>query len=409
MKKIIFMSLMALSSLTIVAQNQQTIAAWNFDKWLPNKVLPAGQFLDAVIYPDSGKQVLTAKLGTEQMFDPAFSDPLVTPINRKWSAPSAGGYVRCGTDWVKLDGTERFFQMSFSTTGLFNVSINSSHATSGAGTSYQNSFTVQYRIGDGAWTNFNPIKIFDVTQISETGITYGQVTDLKLPAEANGKVGVDVRWLFAAPTFVTSDPDPNVLTNWQTAWNTGTQVRIDNISVKGYQVATSPTIFNSYSDIDFGEVVLGQTKTITIPILASKVSGTLAAATTAPFSLSKTSLSGTFNEFNTTLDVTFTPTMEGIFQKTFTLTGTGVSKTVQLKGVSVIAGLNQPKTELDYVTGYKGIVTINAPESKLVTISDLTGRTVIKRQVERGITTIALSQGQLYIVSIGNSYKKIVF
>lgn len=411
MKKMILLSFIALSSLTLVAQNQQTIAAWNFDRWLGGGAtgVPADQFLDAVILPDSGLQKLTARLGTEQMFDPAYSDPLVTPITRRWSSPSKAGYVRCGSGWLTLDGTERYFQMSFSTTGMFNISINSSHATSGTSSNYQHSYTVQYRVGDGAWTNFTPQKIFDVTQVSETGINYGQVTDLKLPAEAAGKVGVDVRWLFGAPTFVTSDPDPNVLTNWQTSWNTGTQIRLDNISVKGYKTATVPTIYNSYGDIEFGEIPVGQTKSDTIQILASKVSGNLIPATSAPFSLNKSSISGTFNEFNTTLIVTFTPTVEGVFEKDLTLNGTGVSKVVKLRGVAGLTGVKQPKAELDYVSGYKGIVTINAPESKLVLISDLTGRTVVKKQVERGITTIALKQGQLYIVNIGNSYKKIVF
>ncbi len=406
MKKLIFMSIILLSSMTLIAQNQQTIAAWNFDTWLGGATgVPVGQSLFAVILPDYGVQKLTAKLGTEQMFYPTYN-PDTNPVTRKWSAPSKGGYVRCGTGWNTLDGSERYFQTSFSTTGLFNVSINSSHATSGTSSSYQHSFTVQYRIGDGAWVNFTPKKSFDVIEVSETGITYGQVTDLRLPAEANGKVGVDVRWLFGAPSFASSEPD---LTNWQTAWSTGTQIRLDNVSVKGYQVATGPTIFNSYGDIDFGEIQLGASKSLTIPILASKVSGTLTPATSAPFSLDKTSISGTFNEFNTNLVVTFNPTSEGIFEKNFTLTGTGVSKTVKLKGICVLAGINQPKTQLNYVTASNGIITINSPENQLVTISDLTGRIVVKRQIEKGITTISLKQGQLYIVNIGNSFKKIVF
>ena len=407
MKKMIFMSIILLSSLTVMAQDQQTIALWNFDNWPgggTTGTTNAGLNLFTYLLPNAGTQIATAKLGTEQMFDPT-----IVTVTRKWSSPSAAGYVRCNTGWLTLDGTERYFQMSFSTTGLFNVTINSSHATSGSTSSYQHSYTVQYRIGDGPWTNFTPVKIFDVTQMSETAINFGQITDLKLPFEANGKVGVDVRWLFGAPTFVTDNPDPAVLTGWQTAWNTGTQVRLDNISVKGFQVASSATIFNSYGDIDFGEIQMGATKTITIPILASKVTGTLTAATFAPFSLNKTSISGVFNEFNTTLDVTFTPTAEGVFEKDFTLSGTGVTKTVRLRGVAGSTGINQPKPELNYVTGSKGIVTINAPESQLVTISDLAGRRVLTRQVEKGITTIPLKQGQLYIVNIGNSYKKIVF
>jgi hypothetical protein len=409
MKKLIFMSIILLSSIALKAQDQKTIASWSFDKWLGGGAagVPAGQSLYDVILPDSGTQTGTAKLGTEQMFDPIYN-PVTNPVVRKWSAPSKEGYTRCNTGWLTLDGTERFFQISFSTTGLFDITINSSHATSGTTSPYQHSFTVQYRIGDGPWTNFTPQKKFDVTQVSETGINFGQVTDLKLPAEAAGKVGVDVRWLFGPPIFVTTNTDPNALTNWQTAWNTGSQLRLDNISVKGYQVATAATIFNSYGDIDFGEITKGQSKSDTIHILASKVSGNLTATTSAPFSLNKTSIAGTFNEFNTDLIVTFAPTAEGVFEKDFTLSGTGVTKTVKLKGVAIITGLNSIKNELEYVTGYRGILKINSPETQFVSVYDIMGRVVDKRQVEKGITTIPLEQGKLYIVIIGNNSKKIV-
>jgi len=409
LKTFLSLALIAGGLNSAIAQDQVTIAIWNFDGWLGGSTgVPAGQSLFDVILPNDGTQKTTAKLGTEQMFDPAFN-PITAPVTRKWSAPSKSGYVRCGTGWLLTDGTERYFQMSFSTTDLFNLTVNASHATSGTSSSYQHSFTVQYRIGEGPWTNLVPKKIFDVIEVSESAIIFEQVQDLALPAEAAGKVGVDVRWLFAPPTFVTSNPDPSVLTGWQTAWNTGTQIRLDNISVKGFQVATGPTIFNSYGDIDFGEVLIGQSKTITIKILASKVSGALAVSTLSPFTLNKSTITGTFNEFNTTLDVTFNSATEGVFEKNLVLTGTGVSKTVKLKGAAVLTSINQQETPLDNVIGSNGILTINAAKSQLVTVTDLSGRTVVRQQVERGITTIALKQGQVYIVSIGNSHKKIVF
>ncbi|HET9569810.1 MAG TPA: hypothetical protein VFP20_00150 [Bacteroidales bacterium] len=391
-----------------IAQDQVTLALWNFNGWLGGSTgVPAGQSMYDVIYPDDGTQKTTAKLGTDQMFDPAYN-PTTAPVVRKWSAPSKPGYVRCTTGWLTTDGTERFYQMSFSTTGLFNLTLNSSHATSGTSSSYQHSFTVQYRIGDGPWTNLAPKKTFDVTEVSETTITFEQVKELPLPADAAGKVGVDVRYLFGAPTFVTDNPDPAVLTGWQTAWNTGTQIRLDNLSVKGYQVATTPTIFNSYGDIDFGQVLIGQSKTITVKILASKVSGSLTPTTSAPFSLNKTTIAGTFNEFNTTLDITFNSATEGVFEKDFVLSGTGVTKTVKLRAAAVLTSIDQQRTTLDNVIGSNGVVTIHAAETQLVTITDLSGRTVVKQQVQRGITNIPLKQGQLYIVNIGNNHKKIV-
>ncbi|MEA4935593.1 MAG: hypothetical protein VB102_03010 [Paludibacter sp.] len=405
MRKLLFIFVTGLFTLQVSAQDQQTIAAWTFDKWLGGGAtgVPEGQFVDAFILPDDGLQKETAKFGTEQMFDPE-----VLTVSRKWSTPSKAGYVRCNSGWNNLEGLDRYFQASFSTTGLFNISITSSHATSGTSSSYQFSFTLQYRIGDGPWTNITPKKIFDVTHVSETEINTEQVKDIKLPAEANGKVNIDVRWLFGPPTFVLDDPDPNALTNWQTAWNTGTQIRVDNIFIKGYKVATGPTIFNSYSDIDFGEVPIGGSKTETIQILASKVTGTLSAATSAPFSLSKTSISGVFNEFNTTVDVTFSPTEEGVFEKDFTLTGTGVSKTVKLKGMSGATGIKSPKNDLNYVSVQNGFIKIDSPESQRIIISDVTGKIYVKENIEKGVSTFRLEKGQLYIVSIGGKYKKII-
>ena len=405
MKKLLFILAMAVVALQLTAQDQQTIAAWTFDGWLGGGAtgVPADQFLDAYILPDDGLQKTTAKLGTEQMFDPE-----VLTVSRRWSTPSKAGYVRCNSGWNNLEGLERYFQVNFSTTGLFNVSITSSHATSGTSSSYQFSFTLQYRIGDGPWTDVTPKKIFDVTHVSESEINTEQVKDVKLPAEANGKVGVDVRWLYGPPTFVTEDPDPDALTNWQTAWSSGTQVRLDNVFIEGFQVAAGPTIFNSYGDIDFGEVAMGESKTETIQILASKVTGTLTPATSAPFTLNKTSITGVFNEFNTTLDVTFSPTEEGVFEKDFTLTGTGVSKTVKLRGISGVTGIRNPKSLLDYVSVQNGIIRIDAPETQSVTIADVTGRVLVKQNIDKGISTFNLEKGQMYIVSIGNSFKKVI-
>lgn len=405
MKKLFIFAVTVLLTFQVFSQNQQTIAAWTFDKWLGGGAagLPEGQFVDAYILPDDGLQKETAKLGTEQMFDPE-----VLTVTRKWSTPSKAGYVRCNSGWNNLEGLERYFMITFSTTGMFNVSITSSHATSGTSSNYQFSFTLQYRIGDGPWTDVSPKKVADITHVSETEINTEQFKDIKLPAEANGKVKVDVRWLYGPPTFVTSDPDPTALTNWQTAWNTGTQVRLDNIFVKGYQVATSPTIFNSYGDIDFGEVTLGTSKTTTVQILASKVTGTLTASTSAPFTLSKSSITGVFNEFNTTLDITFAPTEEGVFEKNFVLSGTGVSKTVVLKGMSVIAGIHTPASVLDYVTVTNGKIRIDAPKTQTISISDVTGRLLVNQQVDKGVTTFDLPKGQLYIVKIGAGFRKVI-
>ncbi len=182
MKKTILLSIVSLCVFLLSAQDQEIIAAWTFDGWTGNKEIPEGQFLDTYILPDDGLQKATAKLGVEQMFDPD-----ILEVSRKWSAPSAAGYIRCSNDWLNLDGEERYLQASFSTTGLFNVSITSSHATSGTSSEYQYAFIVQYRIGEGEWTDFDPVYIFDVTEVSETGINYEQVSNLILPAEATIK------------------------------------------------------------------------------------------------------------------------------------------------------------------------------------------------------------------------------
>ncbi|MPN18917.1 hypothetical protein SDC9_166282 [bioreactor metagenome] len=76
--------------------------------------------------------------------------------------------------------------------------------------------------------------------------------------------------------------------------------------------------------------------------------------------------------------------------------------------MSGATGIKSPKNDLNYVSVQNGFIKIDSPESQRIIISDVTGKIYVKENIEKGVSTFRLEKGQLYIVSIGGKYKKII-
>ncbi|HET9569812.1 MAG TPA: fibronectin type III domain-containing protein [Bacteroidales bacterium] len=190
-----------------------SLAEWTFDNWYGGGILPYGQTIDKPILADRGSLNQTAKIGTEQMFTSA-------TVERVWSVPTTGGYVRCSKNWV-AGPTEAYFMISgLHTLGVSSINLTSSHATSSSSQTY--ALKVQYRLGLSLpWKDlYGP---FSVTDVTESGISRRQVNNVKLPAECNNVSYIDIRWL--CTTFPSSS---------------STQFRLDNIYLTASMLNPEP-------------------------------------------------------------------------------------------------------------------------------------------------------------------------
>lgn len=214
MKKIQIFVLVFLLSTVINAQDsiRVSLAEWTFDTWYGGGILPPGQAANKPIPADRGIVASTALVGTEQMFQGG-------TVSRVWNVATTGGYVRCSSGW---SGTaERFYMMSgVNTLQASALTLTSSHATSSSSQVY--SLKVQYRLSPtGPWKDlYGP---FQVTDVTESGISRKQVNEVRLPAECNHANYLDIRWLCTA--FPSSS---------------STQFRLDNIFLKANIVNPDP-------------------------------------------------------------------------------------------------------------------------------------------------------------------------
>ena len=190
-----------------------SLAEWTFDSWYGGGVIPPGLTETTPIPADRGISSGTALLGTEQMFYGG-------NITRRWSVPTTGGYVRCASGWTSSGGEKYYLASGINTTGASSIHLTSSHATSSSSQVY--SLQVQYRVGSsGVWKDlFGP---FEVTDVTESGISRRQVNNVRLPAECNNVPYLDIRWL------CTQFPS-----------SASTQFRLDNIYLTAFVVNPDP-------------------------------------------------------------------------------------------------------------------------------------------------------------------------
>lgn len=212
--KIIVSLFLFLSSYHLYAQDsiRVSLAEWTFDSWYGGGVLPSGQAANKPVPADRGVCAATALIGTEQMFQTG-------TVSRVWNVATTGGYVRCSTGWS--GSSERFYMISgLNTLNSTSMTLTSSHATSSSSQVY--SLKVQYRISaNGTWKDlFGP---FQVTDVTESGISRKQVNEVRLPLECENASYIDIRWL--CTTFPSSS---------------STQFRLDNVFLKANIVNPDP-------------------------------------------------------------------------------------------------------------------------------------------------------------------------
>ncbi len=366
-------------SVAVAQSSQATLALYDL-RWVTgssslaveNKLVPFG--------PDSGA------VGVKE------SVLFMTEGLRQLSCPSAGGYIRA-TGWDLASSDLYWIMTNLNTSDYFSLSLSSQQNYSTGGPT---DFKIQYRIGseDNPWTDVpNGTKNIATTE----SWTAGTIANLPLPAECAGKPSVAIRWLYLPLLAITPAA-------------TGGQGRIDNIKVKGYQNTTSPILYDTYSNIDFGVLGVDSTKIITINLLGKNLTGSLTAATIAPFVVQSQSITQSFGQINKTFTLSFHPTAEGVFSQSFTISGGGItSKTITLTGktrnLTAVENLN---SEMNYVYSLDGMLKIDLPQSSKVVIFDTVGHKVSEKQLQSGLNSILLPRNQVYLIKIENKVKKIV-
>ncbi len=97
------------------------------------------------------------------------------------------------TEWQ--DGAnEKKWKVEFATTGYTNLSL-SSKLSSGGQNPGPRDFKVQYKVGDGSWTDLEESN-FQVANDWETGV----LTDLTLPLSCGNEPLVKIRWIMTSDT-----------------------------------------------------------------------------------------------------------------------------------------------------------------------------------------------------------------
>ncbi|MBN8697821.1 MAG: T9SS type A sorting domain-containing protein [Bacteroidetes bacterium] len=149
-----------------VANSQTVVSEWNF----PNN--PDNNLADAGIAANNGIASLTTVGGTSAVV---------------YNAGGATTQAAEATGWDSGLGT-KYWQISFSTTGYSNMTITSKQRSAGAG---PRDFSVEYKIGAGAWTSFGTTTAGDAIWNTFTAI---------LPSACDNQANVLVRWIMTSNT-----------------------------------------------------------------------------------------------------------------------------------------------------------------------------------------------------------------
>ncbi len=97
------------------------------------------------------------------------------------------------TEWQE-GANEKKWKVEFATTGYTNLSL-SSKLSSGGQNPGPRDFKVQYKVGDGSWTDLEESN-FQVANDWETGV----LTDLTLPLSCGNEPLVKIRWIMTSDT-----------------------------------------------------------------------------------------------------------------------------------------------------------------------------------------------------------------
>lgn len=378
-----------------MAQTPETLAGWDFAKaddqsssfdynaeeidGVITKVPIKAEFAstnntEASLFTEGGKNHTTIKGQTGFIFTTNFHWP--------------------DTEVTTPDG-QYYIINNVNTMGYFGVRISFEMWGSGSGA---RDFCVEYQVG----TEEDPWIKLDNSDFQNTEERQSRV--FALPKSCDGQANVNIRIKKTSTEGISK------------AVSSGGQVRLDNLFVTGFAEPTTPTIFSTLDNIEFCDVIVGTPMTQTITITGKKLnimSSNLSLSTQEPFSIDKTSITGTFGIASSDIVITFTPTEEGEFNEVLTISGGDApDKTITLRGVTINSGGEGAVSETTLISGVKiygsnGNLTIEAEESNTITIFNLTGSILKESKINAGIQNISLPAGQFYLVKIGNKTMKV--
>lgn len=100
--------------------------------------------------------------------------------------------------WDGADETEKYWLVTFSTTGLDNLKLTSKQKGSNTG---PKDFKIQYKVGDGTWTDIPDATI----TVANDEYVIGKIENLDLPAALNNQASVNLRWLCTSTARISGD------------------------------------------------------------------------------------------------------------------------------------------------------------------------------------------------------------
>ena len=238
--------------------------------------------------------------------------------------------VASSTTWNDAVTTEKYWMVSFSTTGFTDLTFTSRQMGSNTG---PKDFKVQYKVGTlGTWTDVAD----GVITVLNDNYASGVKTNHPLPVAMDNQELVFLRWLCTSTTSI----------NGSTVAAAGTN-RLD-ISVFGQsEPVTVPTLIVAPSSLTFGEVELEitatpQTITVSGSNLTDNITYSVTGADASAFAVNATAWSAATGG---TLGITFTPEEARNYSASIVFSSTGAdNKTVTLLGT----GIPQPS---DFIWG----------------------------------------------------------
>ncbi|RYY39102.1 MAG: hypothetical protein EOO08_11260 [Chitinophagaceae bacterium] len=205
----------------------QTVAGWD----MPVNTV-AAQTANQGNAANINIQQLTTNTGGTISYPAGYSGTSGTP--NPYSVSSNGWNTGAGN---------KYWQVDVNTTSATGLTLSSNQGGSNTG---PRDFKIQYRVGaGGTWTDVpGGTVIIPAAAVSPgTPATWGVVTDLALPSDAENKPLVSIRWLMTSETSV----------NGATVANTGTS-RISGIYVKAAGGSPTPVYVTGYQNLPTGNV-----------------------------------------------------------------------------------------------------------------------------------------------------------
>lgn len=196
---------------------------------------------------------------------------------------------------------------------------------------------------------------------------------------------------------------------------TNTQNRLKNVKVTGYAQPTIPVVVTSLSTYSICNAQVNVPTSVDIDITGKKLSGPLALSVSAPFIISKSTLTPVNESVTETVTVHFTPTVSGEYNDRLVISGGGAeSKIISLRilaqGYSIPTSLPVHKmVENTYkVKATENGISVIDARGLMISVYDITGVQLKSVLGKSGIQLIPMEANGIYLVHIGNTTSKVI-